>query len=278
MKNLTFLAALLLPLSLFSTPPQNVIFIDASLPEARQQAAREGKLLFIHFAAGWCMPCQWMEQNTFTDPILASYLEDTYIALRADVDEASGYALQKQFKVKVLPTILTFNTRGQLLGRHEGAMEAEALLEQLHAYDQSENRMPSSSEPEEAGLLSSPRPILQLSRPALLPDVPAARPASLPFPTTTSAPAVATSYASRQQHTFFAIQAGLFSSYENAVRESAKLEKSTKGPVRLAPDSSSGQTIYRIFLGQFGQREDARIYLKELEARGIDGFIKEIGD
>ncbi len=277
MKNLTVLAALLLPLSLLSKPPaQNAVFLEASLQDARRQAAEEGKLLFIHFAAGWCMPCQWMEQAAFTEPVLAAFLEDTYLGLRADVDAPEWRAMQQQYGIKKLPTILAFNTRGQLLGRHEGAMEAEALYEQLQAHDLPANRALCLIEGEETTLLSSPKPILRLSRPALLPDAPPARQAVLPFHTTAPPPASPVHYANRQQPAFFSVQAGLFSSYENAVRESTKLEMKTGETARLAPDSTTGQVVYRVYFGRFAQREEARNFLQKLEQRGVSGFIKEL--
>ncbi|MCB0571454.1 MAG: thioredoxin family protein [Phaeodactylibacter sp.] len=279
MKILTFLAVLLLPLILFSKTTQTVTFLQSTLPEARQQAAQEGKLLFVHFAAGWCMPCQWMEQHTFADPVLAAYLDETYLGLRADVDAIEGRALQQQYDIKKLPTILAFNSRGQLLGRHEGAMEAEELLEQLQAYDLPANRQASLSAGTEDGLLSSPRPVLRLSRPALVPDVPAARPVALQAPEPTPATSAQTGpYDTRHQPVFFSIQAGLFSSYENAVRESTKLERQSGEDVHLAPDSSAGQIVYRIYLGRFGQREDAQAFLYQLEQKGVNGFVKEVNE
>jgi thioredoxin-related protein len=277
MKYSVRLAALLLPLSLFSASPPSVVFLESSLAEARQQAASEGKLYFIHFAANWCMPCQWMEQHSFTDPVLAEYLQEHYLALRIDVDAAEGRVLQKQYAVKVLPTILAFSARGQLLGRHEGALAPEALLEHLQAYDRQANRSPLLAAQDQEGLLSSPRPILSLSRPALMPDVPSAQAPARATPTAARpAPGPTAQFASYRQPTFFSIQAGLFSSYENAVRESAKLEKRSGETAHLSPDNSAGQTVYRIYLGRFDSRERALSHLQQLEQRGVNGFVKEV--
>ncbi|KAA3624233.1 MAG: DUF255 domain-containing protein, partial [Bacteroidetes bacterium] len=68
----------------------SVQFVDAALSEVREMAAKEGKLYFAHFSADWCMPCQWMEQNTFKDPKLAFFANKNYLAAKLDIDHSEG--------------------------------------------------------------------------------------------------------------------------------------------------------------------------------------------
>jgi thiol-disulfide isomerase/thioredoxin len=268
MKQFLILAAILLPTVLFSSTPPRAIFLESSLAEVRQKAASEGKLYLVHFGASWCMPCQWMEQHSYADPVLAKYLEGSYLALRVDVDAAEGRAMQKQYEIKVLPTILAFSARGQLLGRHEGALEPEALLEYLQGYDRPAHRMAQMAAAEPDGLLSAPRAILRLSRPALMPDVPPARPVAA------SQAAPQATFASFRQPVQFSIQVGVFASYENAVRQSATLERRSGLTAYLAPDNGA----YRIMLGRFASREQTSAQLQQLEQQGIKGLIRELSE
>ncbi|MCB0596282.1 MAG: thioredoxin family protein [Lewinellaceae bacterium] len=272
MKYLTALGIILLPLTFFAYPNPPVHFLEGNLAEVRQMAAREGKLYFIHFAADWCMPCQWMEQHTFRDTSLAIFLERNFFALRADVDRQDGQALKKQYGVRILPSLLVFSAQGQLLGRHEGAMEPEALLAQLKAY-----RLPGTA-PKEEGILSSPKPTFALSRPALIPDVEAAAPAAVRLSRPSSAPAYnPASPAGRMQGgVCFTIQVGVFSSYNNAIRHCAALEAKVGHRTEIAPGSFDGQSQYKVFLGQFARQQEAEACLQGLRSKNIDGFVKII--
>lgn len=253
----------LLPFALMGSHPPPVQFMKGALPELRQQAATEGKLYFIHVAAGWCMPCQWMEQHTFADEALSSYAQEHFLAFRADVDHPEGREIKTQYQVNILPSILVFSSRGQLLGRHEGALEPEALLEQLKRYARPAQAILASSE---TNILDSPQASLVLSRPALLPDEAAGPPR---MQTT-----VPESYSGRQQAAYFTIQLGVFSSYGNAVRQCSILEKKLNARTEIAAGQGESQGQYKIFLGRFEEQAAAADYLHSLRKDNIDGFVK----
>lgn len=269
MKYLTTLAAACLPFLLSAahgTPPG---FLEGSPPEAQRMAAREGKLYFIFFAADWCMPSQWMEEQTFRDETLAAFLEKNYLALRADVDLPEGKSLKERYAVRILPSVLVFNARGQLLGSHKGAMGPEALQEQLRAYPIPDNRRQPAGGKD---ILDSPRLVFALSRPALIPDAappPSARPSRPALFSTTASPSRPSAPPSQ-----FTIQVGVFSSYSNAVRHCAALEGSVKLRTEISPCQFNGQNRYKVFLGQFGSQEEAEGCLERVRRNGIDGFVK----
>ena len=283
MKNLPPLvvALMLLPFTAVGSSLPPVQFLDNDLPEVRQMAAREGKLYLIHFTADWVMPCQWMESHTFTDGPLSDYLNENYLALRADIDNPKGQALKKQFEVNILPSILVFSSQGQLLGRHEGAMEPEVLLEELKAYDRPANRIRAALVALDENILASPQPILRISRPALIPDevaqpvVSAAERPDLPAnPTRAEATPVPGQSPSAAQRSFFTIQVGVFSSYDNAIRQCSTMESQLGEKTEIAPFQLNGQGLYKVFLGRFDSQEKAAAFLNGLREKNIDGFVK----
>lgn len=268
MKYLATLAALCLPFLLAANPSPPFRFLDGNLPEVRQMAARQGKLYFIHFAAGWCMPSQWMEEHTFRDEALSAFLEKNFLALRADVDLPEGQALKEQYGVHILPSILVFSAQGQLLGRHEGAVEPEVLLEQMQVYNRSASRAGIAGEED---ILPSPRPVLAISRPALMPEG-AGLPAQASFH----------SYADNNRRPahrpVFTLQVGVFSSYDNAIRHCAALEKQVNYQAEIAPCRLGGQSLYKVFLGRFDNQMEAAAHLEELRSKRIEGFVKIVDE
>lgn len=265
MKYLSILAVVLLPLELLSASPPAIHFLEDGLPEVQRQAAREGKLYFLHFSADWSASCQWMEQYTFTDETLAAYVGQAYLALRVDVGSPEGRRLQEQYRVGILPSLLVFSSRGQLLGRLEGAMEAGVLLEQLQAYRRPSLSASLAGAAPGEDILPSPRPVFIISRPALFPDVPAG-------PELPAAPPA--SHTGRQQPAYFTIQVGVYASYSNAVRQCSSLEQKLGARAEIVPAPENGQNLYKIFLGRFEQQEEATAYLSNLRRDKIEGFVK----
>ncbi len=123
--------------SLQAAAPTAVRFFSVSLPTAKAQAAENGKLIFVDFTASWCMPCQWMDETTFNDPVLADYIGDNYIALKIDIEDFDGIAYKQQYDITLLPTMLIFNSKGELLEKVEESLASSTLLEklQLHKND-----------------------------------------------------------------------------------------------------------------------------------------------
>lgn len=269
MKHLTPLAALLLivlwPPSANSQPSP---FVKASVQDVQQQAAAESKLYFLLFTADYVMTCDWMETETFTNPALLSYLDQSYLGLRADINQSAGEALQQQYEVTQLPSVLVFSCRGQLLGRHTGAIPAEELLAKLKGHDRPAFRQPIKAAVGKADLLPSPQPILSLSMPRLVPDVPPASTVSSTPPKAKPAP--------RSYATYFSVQLGVFGSRANAEQARTMMQAKCSENINIVAGQSSGTPIYRLLSGHYYDKGQARRYQRRLQAAGIDSFVKQL--
>ncbi|HHJ49972.1 MAG TPA: DUF255 domain-containing protein [Phaeodactylibacter sp.] len=104
-------------------------FVESDLlSPVLEQAGREGKLVFIDMYATWCAPCRLMEEEVFTDEEVAAYFNENFINYRVDTEKGNGVNLAGIFEVRVLPTLLFLNEKGQVLVRKEGAaMQTEML-------------------------------------------------------------------------------------------------------------------------------------------------------
>ncbi len=117
-----------------------VKFFKGSFISAKEKAATEGKLIFVDFTARWCLPCQMMDQTTFNDEILADYIAASYIPVKVDIDDFDGFALKEKYEIQALPSILIFNSAGQLIDRHQEAMSATKMREVLTRYNHPDNK------------------------------------------------------------------------------------------------------------------------------------------
>jgi cell division protein FtsN len=69
----------------------------------------------------------------------------------------------------------------------------------------------------------------------------------------------------------YTIQAGAFSSYENADLQAVALRR--YGETRIVEGVTNGRPIYRVMLGGWVSREQAAPMLDLIKARGFEGFV-----
>ncbi|MCB9246292.1 MAG: thioredoxin family protein [Flavobacteriales bacterium] len=86
-----------------------VVFSKSNYDSLRLDAIQNKKLLFVDFTAVWCRPCLEMDQKTFVDESLGTYINHQFATLKTDIDHPEGDSLRKQFTVFQYPTILILN-------------------------------------------------------------------------------------------------------------------------------------------------------------------------
>lgn len=104
--------------------PQGFPLLDAALAKAQ----KENKPLVIDLFASWCLPCQRMEQNTFSDATVKALLEKC-VFLRVDTDQQP--ALAKEVGVVGLPDVRLVTPDGRVVRKLHGYLSAEAFAKDL---------------------------------------------------------------------------------------------------------------------------------------------------
>ena len=255
--------------------PKASIFKTESLSEIQALASSTSTPYLLFFTANWIMPCQWMEENTFQDPQLTAFINSNYIAARVIVDQTEGQTLQEQYNITSLPSVLIFNTRGQLIDQQEGASEAASLLDWLKDCTRQLPSKPqhimAANTPPEQHILSSPKPVIRVSRPALIPTF--VNHQSTPAPVVTAPQTLNTAAIN---HSFFSVQVGVFSSYESTSKTIEQLTQTSNAEVFFLKETRRTTTLYRVYIGKFKERYAAHLELQKIKSLGVDGFVKKI--
>ena len=283
----TLFLVLLLPFRVLAghDPQPQSPFRPLSLQEALSVAAKEHKMVMVHFSASWCMPCQWMEKNTFTDPALRTYLQERFVAVKLDFDDPKGQAEASEYRVSKLPTILIFNAMKQLIGTHQEMMEVERLLQVLQRY------APGSTPA--GGGMSAPRAQTEhLNRPQLVVGNPGdgtgnaggtkasssytgSGTRAATYPTNERKPADGI-YSPTYPPKKYGIQVGAFSGIENADFMKAELEARYRLPVVVIQDSAPGRaSFFKVVIGAYGSEKEAMPLLDRLQRDQRQGYIRE---
>jgi cell division septation protein DedD len=151
-----------------------VIFFQGSLNEVQRTAALEGKLYFIDFYAAYCLPCKLMDQTTFMDPELGEYIKGNYLPLKLDIKAFDAYEVRNKHEVNLLPTVMIFSSKGELLESYEGSLTASKLREMLEKHNIPQNRQRAMPPPTESTYAGRER--VELSRKPIDTNLPPNKP------------------------------------------------------------------------------------------------------
>ena len=126
-----FSALSLTQLAANNAPDNNVKFHTGSFESGLTKANTEGKLLFVEFYADWCTPCKWMDKTTFRNDEVVDLMNSNYVALKMDIENDEGSDLKSEYSVRMLPTILIFNSAGKMVDRIEKTLSSESMISLL---------------------------------------------------------------------------------------------------------------------------------------------------
>ncbi len=102
--------------------------MTGSWEEILSKAEAEDKLIFVDFKASWCGPCKWMEKNAFNDKKTAEFFNENFINVSIDVD-TEMQDLVHQINPSAVPTLMFFNSKGEIVLKDEGALGSELLMQ-----------------------------------------------------------------------------------------------------------------------------------------------------
>jgi thioredoxin 1 len=104
-------------------------FKDLTFEQAKAEAKKTGKLIFMDAYASWCGPCKMMDRNTFSDEAVGKFFNDKFINLKIDMEKsADGPTLSRAYSVTAYPTFLWIDGDGKVVKREMGYRTPEQFL------------------------------------------------------------------------------------------------------------------------------------------------------
>lgn len=96
-----------------------------------EEAKTSGQKIFVSFSADWCLPCKIMEESLYNDSEIASFLNENFTSIKADVDSNSGNLWNELYNVNSLPTVLFAFEDGNEIERFNGNLTKQQFLDKL---------------------------------------------------------------------------------------------------------------------------------------------------
>lgn len=127
MKNILIIGLLLLSAAAFGQ--RGIAFRHCSWEEAKNQAMKEKKLIFIDVYTQWCGPCLAMAEDVFTQDEVGRFYNKEFVCLKIDAETAEWAPVAKQYKVQSFPTFLFIDPKTEAVVHFSSSrQDAETFL------------------------------------------------------------------------------------------------------------------------------------------------------
>lgn len=235
--------------------PSAVDFFNGNFEEAKKRSSEEGKLFFLDFYADWCMPCKWMDQTTFNNKDIASLLNNEYVALKVDIDEIEGFDLKKQYEIQFLPTMLIFNSKGELIERIEETLPPSKLFAILQKHNDPANRSTQTytfnTSPTQAKKIVQEDDSYSIDKAAI------------------------EAYRKSNENRKYRIQVGVYNDHENAYDVVNSLRDEFIEPIIVLNSYQDNNVLYKVLMGEFASQGEAESFKSILKNDfNIDAIVQ----
>lgn len=114
--------------SMAMAPAPGIAFKKKSFDAAKEEAKKEGKLIFIDAYTDWCGPCKRMAATSFKDAKVGDLYNKSFINLKIDMEKGEGPEIARRFGVKAYPTLLIVDGNGKLVKQVVGMKSSAQLI------------------------------------------------------------------------------------------------------------------------------------------------------
>lgn len=125
MKKIYTLLLFVLPLFVSA---QGIEFFEGSFEEAKLEAQKQEKLIFVDCYTTWCGPCKMMTRDIFPNEEVGKFYNKNFIAMKLDMEKEAGMRFGKKYPVSAYPTIYFLDENGETIQKAVGAKRVEEFI------------------------------------------------------------------------------------------------------------------------------------------------------
>ena len=112
-----------------SNSETEIDFQNIDLSQAKAQAIKTGKYIFIDCYTDWCGPCKRMAATSFKDARVAEVFNKQFINIKIEMEkDKDGPDTALMYKIKAYPTLLIIDGKGNLVKQAIGMQSADGLI------------------------------------------------------------------------------------------------------------------------------------------------------
>lgn len=127
--SLGFMLVVLMTSVSSSKPEGGINFQHIDLTQAKAEAIKTGKYIFIDCYTDWCGPCKRMAATSFMDDRVANVYNKQFINIKIEMEkDKDGPETARLYKIKAYPTLLIIDGKGNLVKQAIGMQSVDGLL------------------------------------------------------------------------------------------------------------------------------------------------------
>jgi thiol-disulfide isomerase/thioredoxin len=112
---------------------QGIVFQELTLKQAMSKAANaaDPKLIFVDCYTSWCGPCIEMAKQEFPKKEAGDFFNPKFVSVKFDIEKGEGIDIGKKYDVKIFPTFLILDAKGEEINRVVGKAGIEDFIEKV---------------------------------------------------------------------------------------------------------------------------------------------------
>lgn len=116
-----------------NTLAQGIVFQALTMKQAIAKAAdpADPKLIFVDCYTSWCGPCIEMAKQEFPKKVAGDFFNPKFVSVKFDIEKGEGIDIGKKYDVKIFPTFLILDAKGEEINRVVGKAGAEEFIEKV---------------------------------------------------------------------------------------------------------------------------------------------------
>lgn len=125
MKTFYFFASLVLS---FNSLAEGISFQKIGFEEAQAAAIKNNKNFFVDVYIDGCAPCKYLTDKVFVNKELGDFMNENFISIQLNPSYPETRHLKTKYNISCYPTLLYFNSKGELIRKIEGSKEVDVLM------------------------------------------------------------------------------------------------------------------------------------------------------